>query len=67
MVAQISSRQMTPDEYLAFEEKSDIKHEYVNGEVYAMAGTTDSHNTIALNKVSLRELYDDVSLNIAAT
>jgi len=49
MIAQISDRQMTPDEYLAFEKKSDTKHEYVNGEVYAMAGTTDHHNTIALN------------------
>lgn len=40
---------MTPEEYLAFEEKSDTKHEYINGEVYAMSGTTDNHNTIALN------------------
>ncbi|MGD1867861.1 MAG: Uma2 family endonuclease [Phormidesmis sp.] len=49
MISQISSRQMTPEEYLAFEEKSDTKHEYINGEVYAMSGTTDNHNTIALN------------------
>jgi len=49
MIAQISSRQMTPEEYLAFEEKSDIKHEYVNGEVYAMSGSTDNHNSVALN------------------
>ncbi len=49
MIAQIHPNQMTPDEYLAFEEKSPIKHEYVNGEIYTMSGSTDSHNTIALN------------------
>ncbi|MEL7356338.1 MAG: Uma2 family endonuclease [Cyanobacteria bacterium J06560_6] len=55
MIAQISNNLMTPEEYLAFEEKSDIKHEYVNGEVFAMSGTTDSHNTIAINiAVALR-------------
>ncbi|MEL7070722.1 MAG: Uma2 family endonuclease [Cyanobacteria bacterium J06581_3] len=55
MIAQISSNLMTPEEYLAFEEKSDIKHEYINGEVFAMSGTTDSHNTIAINiAVALR-------------
>ncbi|MGD1897451.1 MAG: Uma2 family endonuclease [Phormidesmis sp.] len=49
MIAQVSDSRMTPEEYLAFEQESDIKHEYVNGEVYAMSGTTDDHNTIALN------------------
>ena len=49
MIAQISSDQMTPEEYLAFEEKSPIKHEYIDGKIYAMSGTTDAHNTIALN------------------
>lgn len=49
MIAQISNTHMTPEEYLAFEEKSPIKHEYVDGVVYAMSGSTDEHNTIALN------------------
>jgi Uma2 family endonuclease len=31
------------------EEKSDIKHEYIDGYVYAMAGANDPHVTIALN------------------
>ncbi|WP_204153572.1 Uma2 family endonuclease [Leptolyngbya sp. CCY15150] len=38
-----------PDEYLRLEAESPIKHEYVNGEVYAMAGATDAHVTIAGN------------------
>ena len=40
---------ISPDEYLEMEEKSEIKHEYINGYVYAMAGANDPHVTIALN------------------
>ncbi len=40
---------MTMDEYLAFEERSPIKHEYVAGEVFAMSGVTTRHNLITLN------------------
>jgi Uma2 family endonuclease len=42
---------MSLDEYLAFEEGSPIKHEYVGGEVYAMSGVTTRHNLITLNVV----------------
>jgi Uma2 family endonuclease len=49
MIALSSFTSLTSEEYLEFEEKSPIKHEYIDGEVYAMAGTTDAHNTIALN------------------
>ncbi len=37
------------EDYLAYEQRSDDKHEYVAGQVYAMVGTTDRHNLIALN------------------
>ena len=40
---------LTSEEYLKNEENSPIKHEYIDGQIYAMAGTTDSHNTIAGN------------------
>ena len=40
---------LSPDEYLEMELTSPIKHEYVAGEVFAMTGTSDSHNTIAGN------------------
>ena len=39
-------RQMSESDYLAFEETSTIKHEYVNGEVYAMTGAGWNHNLI---------------------
>jgi Uma2 family endonuclease len=40
------------DEYLAFEERSPFKHEYVGGEVYALSGVTTRHNLITLNIVA---------------
>ena len=49
MIALKSDYYMSPEEYLEFEHHSDIKHEYIDGEVYAMAGTTKAHNTISLN------------------
>ncbi len=49
MIAQIANTQLTPEEYLAFEEKSLEKHEYVNGEVYAVEGSTGDHDTISIN------------------
>lgn len=36
-------------EYLAGEKIADTKHEYIDGEVFAMAGASASHNRIALN------------------
>jgi Uma2 family endonuclease len=41
--------QMTEEEYLAFERASDIRHEYRDGYVYAMAGATREHNLITGN------------------
>ena len=49
MIASSDKSYLTPEEYLQLEATSDSKHEYINGEVYAMAGATDTHVTIALN------------------
>lgn len=40
---------MTAEEYLAFEEKATIRHEFVAGHIFAMSGPSLRHNTIALN------------------
>ena len=37
------------DDYLAGEEVSDVKHEYLGGTVHAMAGATNRHNIVAGN------------------
>lgn len=36
-------------DYLSGEEASGVRHEYIEGVVYAMAGTSDVHNTVAGN------------------
>jgi Uma2 family endonuclease len=36
-------------EYFALDERSEIRYEYFNGEIFAMAGTTDTHNEIVFN------------------
>jgi Uma2 family endonuclease len=53
MIAAQSPHYLTPEDYLEQERHSDIKHEYIDGEVYAMAGTTKTHNTISLNTAML--------------
>jgi len=40
------------EDYLAGEEISPVKYEYIYGEVYAMAGTSDNHNRIVVNLVT---------------
>ncbi len=44
---------MTEEEYLKAEERSTIRHEYVNGWVFAMSGSTEAHNVIAGNLYSV--------------
>ena len=44
---------ITIEDYLAGEEVSDVKHEYLGGTVHAMAGATNQHNTIAGNAFAL--------------
>jgi Uma2 family endonuclease len=39
----------TPDEYLALERQSEERHQYVDGQVYAMAGESPEHSTICCN------------------
>jgi len=39
-------------DYLAGEEISDVKHEYLGGTVHAMAGASNQHNTIATNSLA---------------
>src|SRR5262245_48428108 len=38
----------TPESYLAFERVSEIKHEYFNGEIFAMTGASRNHNRITI-------------------
>ena len=53
MIANPSHDYISPQDYLAREELSPIKHEYIDGQINAMAGANDPHVTISLNLGSL--------------
>ena len=40
---------LTEEEYLALERESEIKHEYIDGEIYAMTGGSEPHILIGVN------------------
>lgn len=46
-------RRYSLDDYFAVETGSSIRHEYVNGEIFAMAGASVAHNDISANLVTL--------------
>lgn len=48
---------ITVEEYLNGELISEVKHEYVDGQVYAMAGASVNHNTISVNIVSELKMH----------
>ena len=45
--------EITVDEYLEAEDGAEVRHEYVYGEVFALAGGSVSHNVIGANVVHL--------------
>ncbi|KKD34766.1 MAG: Uma2 family endonuclease [Limnoraphis robusta] len=42
-------QKMTPEEYLEWEAKQELRHEYIDGEILAMTGGSIPHNDISLN------------------
>jgi Uma2 family endonuclease len=40
---------LSPEEYLAFERSSELRHEYADGEIFAMSGGTAEHSLLAGN------------------
>ena len=67
---------LTYAEYFAYEHESKTKHEFVNGEAFAMAGASEDHNVIASNLIacirpclrgsSYRVFSSDMKLTIAS-
>jgi Uma2 family endonuclease len=53
IAAKENSPQLTPEEYFAWEEKQVDKHEYINGEVYAMSSGSKNHSLISVRFITL--------------
>ena len=48
MSSQLDSK-LTPEEYPAFERRSEVRHEYADGELFAISGASEPHNQIVVN------------------
>ncbi|MGB0561317.1 MAG: Uma2 family endonuclease [Spirulinaceae cyanobacterium] len=53
MIAQLDRPFLTPEQYLEAESRATQKHEYINGEIYAMAGGGQAHGLLITNLVAL--------------
>ena len=53
MALAFADTRISPEEYLEGELSSEIKHEYIAGQVYAMSGGTMNHQRVALNFLRL--------------
>ncbi|GAB4155061.1 MAG: Uma2 family endonuclease [Cyanobacteria bacterium J069] len=53
MIAEPQFHRRSPQEYLDWEATQDVKHEYLDGEVFAMTGGTIAHNLISGNFYAL--------------
>jgi len=60
-LAKKTDTKISAEDYLAGELVSDIKLEYIDGVVYAMAGASTKHNTICMN--SSNSLYNKLKNN----
>jgi Uma2 family endonuclease len=59
VAAKEHSPRFTPEEYFAWEQQQEVKHEYFDGEVFAMSGGTQNHGRIAVRLVSLLDNHLD--------
>lgn len=48
----IEIQQLTVRQYLALEAESEIRHEYIDGEIFPMTGGTLNHDDIVINLIS---------------
>ncbi|MEM9977977.1 MAG: Uma2 family endonuclease [Cyanobacteria bacterium P01_D01_bin.2] len=77
IAAQDNPPVLTPEEYFAWEEQQLEKHEYINGQIYAMGGGSVNHSRIAVRFTTLLDIHleatscitsnSDLKVNIAET
>src|ERR1700727_312041 len=44
---------LTVEEYLELEERSNLRHEYIDGQIFPMTSNTESHNVVCGNFYAL--------------
>ena len=60
-----ASNPMTVEAYIAFEESADVRHEFINGNLIPMPGTTDDHNEICFNiAAALKKMLRDQGFRV---
>jgi Uma2 family endonuclease len=77
IAAKHNSLTMSPEAYFAWEAKQLEKHEYIDGQVYAMSGGSVNHGRIAIKLTALLDTHlanrpcitgnSDIRLNIVGT
>jgi Uma2 family endonuclease len=77
IAAKENSPQLTPEEYCVWEEKQLEKHEYIDGQVYAMSGGSVNHVRIAIKLTAMFDTHlensgcitgnSDIKINIVET
>ena len=64
----VQIRQMTVEEYLAFDEASEIQHEFIDGELIPMPGGTTRHNSLVARTIgALLDAVDDRDCTVFAS
>jgi Uma2 family endonuclease len=77
MALPVEKRKFTPDEFLAWELNQIERHDFVDGEVYAMSGAGEAHVTVTGNvwaalrdrvrSSGCRAFFTDMKLKVEAT
>lgn len=67
MIASRTSDYLSPEDYLASEMTRQVKHEYIDGEIFAMSGASDDHSDIVFNlSTVLREASLECDCRLSA-
>jgi Uma2 family endonuclease len=77
VASKVNFPQLTPEEYFIWEEKQLEKHEYIDGELYAMSGGSVNHGRIAIKFITIFDTHlensgciignSDIKINILKT
>jgi Uma2 family endonuclease len=77
VASKVNFPQLTPEEYFIWEEKQLEKHEYIDGELYAMSGGSVNHGRIGIKFITMFDSHlensgciignSDIKINILKT